>query len=160
MRSFSSRSLAVSGVRRSASVSLLAASACFLTLGLPSVASAKSINLNDTGHLSLKNTKGLKLEGNGSANGTISASLKLNVSVVSTNKVSVRVSISPKGGSLGGTGSGSYGVDGSKANFSGSLKITEGSGSYKGAKGTLKFSGVIERSNHAVTVQVSGKLTT
>jgi hypothetical protein len=158
MRSLLNRSLAASGARRGAAASLLAASTCALALAAPGVASAKTINLNDTGKLRLQSSKGLKLVGNGSANGSISASLTLHVSVVSTNKVSVEVSISPKGGSLSGDGSGKYSVNGGTASFSGTLSITKGTGSYSKAKGSLKFNGTIQRTNKAVTVHVSGKL--
>jgi hypothetical protein len=139
-------------------VSAAAAASCGFALSLPAFASAKTINLNDSGHLRLTSSKGANLEGKGSASGSIPASIKLNVKVVSTNKVSFTVSISPKGGSLSGAGTGKYAVNGGTASFTGTLTINKGSGSYSKAKGALHFNGTIQRSNHAVSVKVSGKL--
>jgi hypothetical protein len=139
-------------------VGLLAASSCSLALGLPSIAAAKSISLNDTGHLHLVSGKGFKLVETGNAGGTINATVGLHITVVSTNKVSAEVSISPKGGSMSGHGTGAFSVNGGTASFTGTLTINKGSGSYKNAKGNLKFSGTIKRSNDSVTVHVSGKL--
>jgi hypothetical protein len=50
-------------------------------------------------------------------------------------------------------------VQGSTATFAGTLAITKGTGTYSKAKASaLSFTGTIKRSNDAVTVHVSGKL--
>ncbi|HEY7933273.1 MAG TPA: hypothetical protein VID48_05550 [Solirubrobacteraceae bacterium] len=59
-----------------------------------------------------------------------------------------------------GVASGSYRNNGSTASFKGTMSIVRGTGKYKHARGSgLSFSGTVKRSNDAVTVHVSGKLT-
>ena len=73
--------------------------------------------------------------------------------------MTAEVSIYPRGSSMTGTASGSYHVNGGTASFTGTMSITRGTGSYSHARGSgLSFSGTIQRSNDAVTVHVSGKL--
>lgn len=158
MRSTVNRRLAAHGLRRSAMIGALATASCSLALGLPSVAAAKSVNINDTGHLHLVSGKGFKLYESGNATGTLPAAVTLHILVTSTNKVSAEVKISPKGGSMNGKGSGAFSVNGKTASFSGTLDVSGGSGTYSKAKGNLKFSGTIERQNDEVIVHVNGKL--
>lgn len=102
---------------------------------------------------------GFKLYESGSANGTIKGGISLELDVVATNKVTAKVSVNPSGGSIYGSGSAAYHVHGAYAEFSGSLSITGGSGSWKGAHGGgLKFAGKIARSSDAVTVTLDGTL--
>lgn len=138
---------------------LTAALGCTLALGASS-AFASTINLKETGSLKrVGKPHGLNLSEKGSVKGSINGAITLQLHVTSTNKVSANVAVMPKGGSLSGSGSASYHVHGGYAEFSGSLSITKGSGSYKGAHGSnLKFSGKIQRSSDSVTVYLSGTL--
>jgi hypothetical protein len=121
---------------------------------------ARSLSLSDVGHLHLASHKGFTLNEVGSASGTISGSLYLHLHVVSTNRVSAELSVYPSGSSMTGVASGSYRNNGSTASFTGTMSIVRGTGKYAHARGSgLSFSGTVQRSNDAVTVHVSGKLT-
>lgn len=136
----------------------LASGACLL---VPAVASAGgSVYLKESASLKrVGEAKGLNLSEKGSASGTIDGSITLSLHVISTNKVDATVTVSPKGGSLSGSGSASYHVHGSVAYFGGTLSISKGSGSWSGAHASgLKFSGKIERASGNVSVNLSGTL--
>jgi hypothetical protein len=146
--------------------STLAAAVSVLALYGPSGApatiatAARTMSLSDSGHLHLSSHKGFTLNEVGSASGTISGSLYLHLHVVSTNRVSAELSVYPSGSSMTGVASGSYRNNGSTASFTGTMSIVRGTGKYAHARGSgLSFSGTVQRSNDAVTVHVSGKLT-
>jgi hypothetical protein len=126
----------------------------------PHAKAARSINLSDSGNLHLQNKKGLVLKEAGSAKGTLPGTLYLQLKVTSTRSVSAEVQVYPSsGGSISGVAKANYRVAGSTATFSGTLAVTKGSGKYSKAKASaLSFTGTIKRSNDAVTVRVSGKM--
>jgi hypothetical protein len=125
----------------------------------PQARAARSINLSDSAKLHLQNKKGLVLKEAGAAKGTLPGTLYLQLKVTSTRSVSADVQVYPSGGSVSGVAKANYRVAGSTATFSGTLTITKGSGKYAKAKASaLSFSGTIQRSNDAVTVHVSGKM--
>lgn len=122
---------------------------------------AKTISLNETGQLHRTSHSGLKLNEQGSASGTIKGTIYIHLDVVSPNRVTAEVSIYPSGGSLTGSGSANYRVNGGTASFSGTLAISRGTGSYAGAHGSgLSFSGTIQRLSGAVSVHLSGHIST
>jgi hypothetical protein len=125
----------------------------------PRATAARSLTLNDSARLHLQNKHGIELKEGGTAKGTLGGPLYLQLKVTSTRSVSAQVQVYPKGGSISGNAKASYHVAGSTATFSGTLAITKGSGTYSKAKASaLSFSGTIQRSNDAVTVHVSGKM--
>jgi hypothetical protein len=125
----------------------------------PHAKAARTITLNDSASLHLQNKHGLVLKEAGKAKGTLPGTLYLQLDVTSTRSVTAQVQVYPKGGSISGNAKASYSVQGSSASFSGTLAITKGSGTYSKAKASaLSFSGTIQRSNDAVTVHVSGKM--
>jgi hypothetical protein len=125
----------------------------------PHATAARSLTLNDSAKLRLNNKKGIELKESGHATGTLAGPLYLQLKVTSTRSVSAVVQVYPKGGSISGSAKAAYRVAGSFATFSGSMTITKGSGTYSKAKASsLSFSGTIQRSNDAVTVRVSGKM--
>jgi hypothetical protein len=129
--------------------------------GSPTAHAAKTITLNETGQLHRTSHSGLKLNEQGSASGTIKGPIYIHLNVVSPNRVTAEVSIFPSGGSLTGSGSAAYHVNGGTASFSGTMAITRGTGTYAGAHGSgLSFSGTIQRLSGAVTVHLSGHITT
>jgi hypothetical protein len=154
----SNRSLAGASLVAAASALALIAGAGGAA-GATAVA-ARTVTLNDTGHLhKLSGSHGFYLSESGQATGSIGGSLYLHLHIVSTNRVTAEVSIYPHGSSMTGTASGSYHVNGGTASFSGTMSITRGTGGYSHARGSgLSFSGTIQRSNDAVTVHVSGRL--
>lgn len=122
---------------------------------------ARTISLNESGHLHRTSSAGLKLNEQGSASGTIKGTIYIHLDVVSPNRVTAEVNIYPNGGSLTGSGSANYRVNGGTASFSGAMSINRGSGSYAHAHGSgLSFSGTIQRLSGSVTVHLSGSMST
>jgi hypothetical protein len=138
-------------------IGLLAMSAS--SAAAPVASSARTINLKETGRLHLTSHHGFTLNEVGSATGTIGGTIYLHLNIVSTNHVTAEVNIYPRGGSLTGKASASYRVAGGTANFSGTMYIARGTGSYRHAHGSgLGFVGSIRRSNDAVTVYLTGRM--
>lgn len=124
-------------------------------------AAARTLSLSDSGRLHLTSHHGFTLNEQGSASGTISGTIYIHLTVTSTNRVTAEISIYPHGGSVTGYASASYHPAGSIATFSGTMSVSRGTGSYNGAHGSgLSFSGSVQRSNDAITVHVSGRMST
>lgn len=155
-------------IRRALAAGALTAGTCALALtpavagaAGPQAGAARTISLNDTAHLHRTSSHGFNLYESGQATGSLGGSLTLHLDVVSTNHVTAQLTVKPSGGSMNGSASGDYRVNGGTASFSGTMSITGGSGSYAHAHGTnLSFSGTIQRSSDAVTVHVSGQFST
>jgi hypothetical protein len=125
----------------------------------PSAHATRTISLNETGRLHLVSKHGFTLNEQGTATGTIKGAISVRLTITSSSRVSAEVTISPKGGSISGSGTASYRKSENDAGFSGSLSVTRRSGSYAHAQGSgLKFSGTISRTNDAITVHVTGRL--
>jgi hypothetical protein len=122
---------------------------------------AGTISVSDSGRLHLTSHHGFTLNEAGSASGTISGPIYIHLNVVSTNHVTAEVNLYPSGSSLTGYASASYRSSGGVASFSGTMSVTRGSGRYAYAHGSrLTFAGTIERVDDAITVHVSGSMTT
>jgi hypothetical protein len=122
---------------------------------------AGSLSLNETGHLHLTSHHGFTLNEQGTTSGTISGTIYIHLNVVSTNRVTAEISIYPSGSSITGSASASYHPSGGVASFSGTMTVERGTGRYSGAHGSgLSFSGTVQRANDAVTVHVSGRMST
>ncbi len=125
----------------------------------PHAKAARTMSLHESASLHLTNHHGLILKEQGNAKGTLSGPIYLQLNVTSTRSVTAQIQVYPKNGSMSGNASAVYTVQGSTASFSGRMSITGGGGRYSKARGSgLSFSGTIQRSNDAVTVRVSGKL--
>jgi hypothetical protein len=125
----------------------------------PTAVVARTFSLNESGNLHLTSKHGFTLNERGPASGTVAGTIYVHLNIVSTTRVTAEISIYPSGGSITGNGTANYRREGATAHFSGSLSINRGTGSYRHAQGSgLSFSGVIQRSNDAVTVHVSGKV--
>jgi len=126
----------------------------------PSAHAARTISLNETGHLHLTSKHNFTLNEQGPASGTIAGTIYVHLTAVSTSRVTAEVNIYPSGGSISGNGTASYRRVGATASFSGSMSIGRGTGSYAHAHGSgLSFSGTIQESRHdAITVRVSGRV--
>ncbi len=132
---------------------------CAAVIAVP--ATARSLSLNDTGHLRLTSKHSFTLNEQGSASGTISGSIYIHLNIVSVNRVTAEVNIYPSGGSITGHASASYHAAGAFATFAGTMTITRGTGRYAHASGSgLSFTGAVQRTNDAVTVHVSGRINT
>jgi hypothetical protein len=122
---------------------------------------ARSLSLSETGHLRLTSHHGFTLNEQGSTSGTISGTIYIHLNVVSTNHVTAEVSIYPSGGSITGHASASYRPSGAEASFDGTMSVVRGTGRYANARGSgLSFTGTVQRTNDAVTVHVSGRMST
>ncbi|HEY3759520.1 MAG TPA: hypothetical protein VGL37_07140 [Solirubrobacteraceae bacterium] len=120
---------------------------------------AGTLTLNESGNLHLTSKHGFTLNEQGPASGTVRGTIYVHLQIVSTNRVTAEVSISPSGGSISGKATASYHKGSTMASFSGSLAISRGTGSYRNARGSgLSFSGTIQRSNDAIAVRVSGRV--
>lgn len=138
--------------------------ACSLAIGRPAsslpATAARTISLNETGHLHLTSKHDFTLNERGTASGTVAGTIYVRLTAVSSSRVTVAVDIRPPGGSISGSGSGTYRRSGSVASFSGSMSFAHGSGKYAGAHGSgLSFSGTIQESHDdAITVYVKGRV--
>jgi hypothetical protein len=135
----------------------------FLTLTSSSSAAtarvARTFSLNDTGRLHLTSHHGFTLNEKGSASGTIAGTIYIHLRVISTNRVTAEVNIYPSGGSITGYANASYHPSGGVASFNGTMNVARGTGAYRRARGSgLSFIGTVQRSNDAVTVRVSGRM--
>lgn len=125
----------------------------------PRARSAGTTLLNEGGQLHLVSKHGFTLNERGTASGTIRGTISVRLQIVSTSRVTAEVTIFPRGGSITGYGTGSYHKGETAASFSGGLAIRRGSGRYAHVQGSgLSFSGTIARSNDAIAVHVSGRL--
>ncbi len=125
----------------------------------PAAHAARTFTLSESGHLHLTSHHGFTLNEQGSATGTIRGTIYIHLHIVSTNRVTADVSIYPSGGSLTGHATASYHPAGSVASFSGTMTILRGTGHYAHARGSgLSFTGTVQRTNDAVTVRVSGRM--
>lgn len=126
----------------------------------PPARAARSVLLREAGRLHLTSKHNFTLNEVGSASGTASGTIYVHLTAVSSARVTAEVNIYPRGGSISGYGSGSYRRSGAVAEFSGSMSIKGGTGSYAHIHGSgLSFSGTIAESDHdAITVYVSGRV--
>lgn len=127
--------------------------------GTPVGVASKTLTVSEHGSLHLTSSHGFKLNEEGHASGTLSGPIYLYLTITSSSRVSAEVRFYPHGGYFAGHGTGSYQNSGSKATFSGTLSISQSSGTYAHAHGNdLRFSGNINRKNDDMTVSVSGTL--
>jgi hypothetical protein len=125
----------------------------------PSARAARIFSLNESGRLHLTSKHGFTLNEQGSGSGTIAGTIYVHLTIVSTSRVTAEVNIYPGGSSISGVASASYHRGTTSGSFSGSLSITRGTGRYDRAHGSgLRFTGTIQRSNDAITVHVSGRV--
>jgi hypothetical protein len=129
--------------------------------GAASAHVARTFSISESSHLHLTSHHKFTLNEQGYVSGTISGTIYIHLNVVSTNRVTAEVNIYPNGGSLTGYANASYRPSGSTASFNGTMYIARGTGRYSHARGSgLSFTGTVQRSNDAVTVHVSGRMST
>jgi hypothetical protein len=121
---------------------------------------ARTLTLHESGRLHLTSKHNFTLNEQGSASGTAAGAIYVHLTAVSSTRVTAEINIYPRGGSMSGYGSGSYRRLASTAEFSGSMSIGHGTGSYAHINGSgLSFSGTIAESDgDAITVEVSGRV--
>lgn len=128
------------------------------SISTPVARAAKTLSLDETGDLRLTSKHGFTLNEQGRASGTVAGTIYVHLTIVSSSRVTVELSIYPSGGSITAHGSASYRKESTQARFAGSMSIERGTGSYAHAQGSgLSFSGTIARANDAITVHVAGR---
>ena len=114
---------------------------------------ARTVSVNDTGHLQRTHASGDIIDEAGNISGTLpgTATVRLDVG---PETVTATFTIKPHGGgSIVGTGRAKIGSDGRYTSFGGTLSVTGGTGRFAHAHGAGKLYGVIERRSDQLTVQ-------
>jgi hypothetical protein len=125
----------------------------------PSAVAGSTFFLNETGRLHLTSKYEFTLNEQGSGSGTITGTIYVHLTVVSTSRVSAEVNVYSNGSSITGRAGASYERGHTQGSFSGSLSIIRGTGRYDRVHGSgLSFTGTIQRSNDAIAVNVSGRV--
>jgi hypothetical protein len=120
---------------------------------------ASTVSLDVSARLHATSKHNLTLYEQGQAAGTVTGTIYVHLTVVSTSRVTAEVRLYPDGGSIVGLASADYRRGSETASFSGAMSISGGTGRFQHARGSgLSFSGTIQRSNDAVTVHVSGRV--
>lgn len=126
----------------------------------PIARGARTISLNESANMRLTSKHGFTLNEQGEATGTARGAIYVHLTIVSSSRVRAEVNLYPHNGSISSRGSASYHRGKTSASFAGKLSIQRGSGAYSRARGQgLSFSGTIQRSNDAISVHVSGRVT-
>lgn len=130
----------------------------FSSAATPIGHSSRTFDLNETARLHLTGKHGFTLNEQGHASGTASGAIYVHLTIVSTSRVAAEVNIYPADGSISGYATAGYQRGSQTGSFSGSMSIVRGTGAYRRARGSgLSFNGTIQRSDYAITVQVSGR---
>lgn len=126
----------------------------------PKSMAARTVSLSETGTLHLTSKHNFTLNEKGSATGTARGTIYVHLTAVSSSRVTAQINIYPRGGSISGHGAGIFRRSGATAEFSGTMSIDRGTGSFARIHGTgLSFGGTIAESHgDAVTVRVSGRV--
>lgn len=117
---------------------------------------ARSVSVNDTGHLHLLKYSGSVMLEEGPAAGTLPGKARVRMIVGAT--VSATFTITVHGGSISGSGSAALHSSGRYSSFGGSLRVVRGTGRFRHARGGGKLYGTLDRRTHALVVQTIGTL--
>jgi hypothetical protein len=133
------------------------------TGGIPSAPirarQARTVSVNDTGHLQRTHASGEIFIEVGKISGTLPGTASVRLDVGSETVTATFTIKLGGGGSIMGTGRAKIGSDGRYTSFGGTLIVSGGTGRYAHAHGAGKLYGVLERKSDNVTVQTrEGKL--
>lgn len=145
------------GRRPSGIASAVALGICLVGLSAPSAASARTQSITQDVRLTLVKKSGMSFEHRGTAKGTIPGSVR---SKMTMDGVTVKgtVTIAARGGSLRIRVHGTARSGGLRTAFDGTATLAGGTGRYRHARGTGKFSGVVNRQTWAATLRATGRL--
>lgn len=141
----------------------LAATALALTIGTASVtagaapAHAKAIRITESVRLSLVKKTGTSFAHRGTAKGTYSGSVSSQMKLNSLS-ISGTVTIKTKGGSVRLKIRGTARSSGLHTKFDGSASIAGGTGKFARARGTGRFTGVVNRRTWAASIDAKGSM--
>jgi hypothetical protein len=123
--------------------------------------SARTIALSETGHLRAVGHGGSTIEEQGEATGTYDCSITVHLVIASAERVTATFTVRPRGGTVSGSGSAAFSVEGAYGYVGGTLKITRGTGIFVHASGrAIGFSGRFNRETFSATVHVHGTVRT
>lgn len=117
---------------------------------------ARALKASDTAHLSYTAASGSVLIEQGRASGTLPGSMHVRFSIGAT--FSGSFTIYAGGGSISGRGSATPKGAGTYESFSGTLRVSGGTGRYSRAHGTARLYGTFDRNDYALVVQTVGTL--
>lgn len=117
---------------------------------------ARSVNIDDTGHLHLVRSSGSRLFEEGAASGALPGKMKANLEVGAT--FSGTFTIAARGGTISGHGSAVPHGSGRYESFSGTATITGGTGRYAHIHGRAGIYGTFDRRAYGFVFQTTGRL--
>lgn len=143
--------------RRARPAAGIGAAILLAAISAPAIASLAQ-SVEDSAHLKLVGSHQNTLVETGRATGTLPGTVKVSFTLHGLHATS-SFTIHGKGGTVSGVGegnvkSGKTGYD----TFGGSLRLTGGSGRYRGASGTGGLYGSLYKLNESLNVQVHGTL--
>jgi hypothetical protein len=119
---------------------------------------ARTITLHETSRLHLVSHQGTQiLNEQGTSSGTLTGPLGVKLRIYYTT-ATLSFTASPRGGTFSGSGEGSYYVEGHIGHFNGTITITNGTGSYAHAGGSLHATGLILRHQYELQFQATGTM--
>ncbi len=119
-------------------------------------AAARSVRVDDSGHLHLLKAIGPTLLEEGPVSGTLPGQAR--VRLVIGPSVTASFSIRLQGGTIYGRGGATLHSSGRYTSFGGWLTVSHGTGRYAHAHGSGRLYGVIDRHTDALQVQTTGRL--
>lgn len=126
--------------------------------GVPSARAARILDLRDEAHLRFIRSSGPLLVDEGHATGSLPGPAKVRFVYNSEPSVTVYLTISGAGGSIGAKGGGRLSSPTSPdPSFKGPMRVLGGTGRYAHIRGAGELFGVLNRHSHALTVQARGK---
>ncbi len=150
---------------RTARAGVIAALAALPLAAAPATAAAdpvaqasKTINVSERASLHLVRKSGSTLWQAGTATGTLPGTVTTRFKVTLTS-VTGTLKIVTRGGTVTLSVSGKPRSGGNNARFGGTMRVTGGSGKFKGASGSANFEGVVNRRSWAANVSATGRLT-
>jgi hypothetical protein len=118
---------------------------------------ASTETLSEHSNLHLTYVKGNKIEGRGSASGTVAGSGSVRLMLTSANHAVGEFSGGSARGSISGSISASYRVSGAVSYFTGTVTSVHGTGRYASARSiSINFSGQLNRSKLTLTMTATG----
>lgn len=124
---------------------------------LPATAAARTLSITENVSLKLQKKVDAKLTHRGTVTGTIPGSARAS-STLRGLKLSGTVTVVTKQGTLRIKINGRARSSGVRLKFDGTATMDGGTGTYRHARGTGRFDGVVDRSDWSATIRATGKL--